>query len=126
MYTLHSLIKMRIFQTVEKNFIHLGLYSNPSSPSLKVKNVFFLGIYTVGTAFACVPMYQSATLFDLTQSAYYVSSIALVGIQYAVMVYKIPYFYQLRNSYENIIDTSEFTQSHLPSRDFKQYAFIFI
>lgn len=117
---------MKIFQTVEKNFVHLGLYSNQSSPSFNVKNVLFLGICTVATVSAYIPVFQSATFVDLTESIFFVSTIVLIGIQYSAIAYKIPYFYQLRNSYQNIINTSKFIDCHLNIRDFKRYEFIFI
>lgn len=100
---------MKIFQSIEKNFMSMGFIPTQSS-SNRSSNVTILmgfGILAIASIFEIILLYRANTFEEYVESIFVTTATVMFVSIFTATTFKIPYFYRFINTYQNVIDASE-------------------
>lgn len=102
--------RIKIFQTVQKNFDNLGICVELVSQPYLCNGRVLMGIPIIGSAtisnFVYI-FYEAKSFSEYTQSSYMCSACILVFIGFAIQILNAKKLFEFINTYENLINTSE-------------------
>lgn len=102
-------MELKVFQTIETNFIRMGFIAKHSVPERLLNVTIFMGfiVLALSTTSECILLKQANTFELYVESIYVTSATIMFVIIYTSTVFKIPHFYQFVNTYQRVVNASK-------------------
>lgn len=102
--------KIRIFQTVQKNFAFLGISPALMDQPYPFNRRILFGCLIFGSALISVfisIIFEANTFWEFSQSAFFGSVLVSGILALLFLVFRVPRLFKLIASFEHVIETSE-------------------
>lgn len=100
-------IKMKLFQTIQKNHAIVGIRSNQTH-AINGRVVVTFSIYVLGfTSCAIYLFHEANTFFEYSSNMFLTTGLIMIIVVYAIIFFKITKLFELISDCERVFDRSK-------------------